>query len=343
MPATDGSAVMLPKLLDFQPAFEAALPPGWVLIGRCRAGEASGPAGDMAHGTTGGGCFVLAHAEAGVALVDLLPMRTPQAEAHLRRLLNAVDFSARCRGYLPVIQCEITPEELGGLHAQIEDAFAYDQVLTIADRGRWVGELRRILRASVTWEALDGPLPEPRPSRVWRPWVTPPLARLLRAGALGCGVLAVFGLGFVTALLMPQQPAASLPSGPAGFGVIAEATSRPPEPAPFPLATVEPPPAATPFPLTTVEPPPAATPFPLATAQPSPSASPAPEEPRPVALAEPTAQPDASTVAAAPRRLARLPLPIDRRCSEAVFRFQQGASLTAQEMAYVRQGCASMR
>ncbi len=325
LPLTDGSAVMPPKLLDFQPAFEAVLPSDWVLIGRCRAGEA----GNAARGTTGGGCFVLAHAEIGVALVDLLPMRTPQAEAHLRRLLNAVDFSSQCRGYLPVVQCEVTPEELGDLRARIEDAFAYDQVLTIADRGRWVGALRRTLQASVTWEGLDGPLPEPhRPGRAWRPWMTLPAARVLRAGLVGCGVLGIFSLGFVTALLMPAEPAPSLPGGSAGFGVVAEAATLPPEPAPPPVMAAPAP--AEPRPMELAEP-----------------AATAPPEARPMDLAEPAAPapPEAPPLAvtASARHPVRMPLPIDRRCSDAVFRFQQGASLTAAEMAHVRRGCASMR
>jgi hypothetical protein len=321
LPAIDGTAVIPPKLLDFQPAFEAVLPPEWVLIGRCRAGEARGAAG--------GGCFVLAHAEIGVALVDLLPMRTPQAEAQLRRLLNAVDFSAQCRGYLPIIQCEITPDEFGGLRARIEEAFAYDSVLTIADRGRWVGVLRRTLQAGVTWEALDGPLPEPRRARL-----TPPVARVMRAGLLGCGVLGIFGLGFVTALLLPAEPVAALPGSTPGFGVVASAapalttptlaTPLAPDPPPVALPVVENSPA-----VAELSVPAAATP-----------------DSRTAELAEPAAAPPEAhplSVAASARRPTRLPLPIDRRCSEAVFRFQQGASLSAQEMAHVRQGCASMR
>jgi hypothetical protein len=324
LPATDGSAVMPPKLLDFQPAFEAVLPPGWVLIGRCRAGESRGPAREPV-----GGCFVLAHAEVGLALVDLLPGRTPQAEAQLRRLLNAVDFSAQCRGYLPVIQCEVTPEELGSLHDRLEDAFSYDQVLTIADRGRWVAVLRRILQASVTWEALDGPLAEGAPARAWRPGLVPPAARLVRAGLLGCGLLGIFGLGFVTALLMPQAPVAALPSPASGVGVVAEAAILPPAQAaarqPMPdqiVAEPSPPPVVFAAPV-----PPAATPAVLA------EPAPAPAEVPPVAVA----------ATGAGRAPVRMPLPIDRRCSDAVFRFQQGASLTAQEMAHVRQGCASLR
>lgn len=321
LPMIDGTAVMQPKLLDFQPAFESVLPPEWVLIGRCRAGEARGAAG--------GGCFVLAHAEIGVALVDLLPMRTPQAEAQLRRLLNAVDFSAQCRGYLPIIQCEITPEEFGGLRARIEEAFAYDSVLTIADRGRWIGVLRRTLQAGVTWEALDGPLPEPRPGRVWL--APPAAARVLRAGLFGCGVLGVFGLGFITALLLPAAPVAAVPGGSSGFGVVASLASPPADPAPAIVPAAE-------EPLPVEDPP-------LVAALPA--AAPAVPESRAVELAEPAAPPPSEahplSVAASARRTTRVPLPIDRRCSEAVFRFQQGASLTAQEMAHVRQGCASLR
>ncbi len=71
-------------------------------------------------------------------------------------------------------------------------------------------------------------------------------------------------------------------------------------------------------------------------------------ESRAVDLAEPAGPPpppDAPplTVAATTRHPVRTPLPIDRRCSDAVFRFQQGASLTDAEMAHVRRGCASMR
>lgn len=307
---------MPPKLLDFQPAFEAVLPPDWVLIGRHRVGEGQD--------AVGGGCFVLAHAEIGVALVDLLPMRTPQAEAQLRRLLNAVDFSIQCRGYLPIVQCELRPEELGTLRTRIEDAFAYDSVLTIADRGRWVGVLRRTLRAGVTWEALEGPLPDPigRTSgrRLLPPWIAAPAARFARAGLVGCGLFGIFGLGFATALLLPPEPTASLPQPAAvGIGVVAAAT-LPPEPAPVqvPAAMEE-----APLPVTaSIEPPP-------------PEAR--PSDP------QPAVETHAMALPAAARRSTRLPMPIDRRCSEAVFRFQQGASLTAQEMAHVRQGCASLR
>ncbi len=319
LPATDGSAAMTPKLLDFQPAFEAVLPPDWVLIGRCRAGEGGG--------TGGGGCFVLAHAEIGVALVDLLPMRTPQAEAQLRRLLNAVDFSALCRGYIPIVHCEIEPEHLGQLRERIEEAFAYDSVLTIADRGRWVGVLRRMLQAGVTWEALEGPLSGPaaeRPAHGPRPWMVRPVLRLARAGLMGCGLLAVFGLGFATALLLPAEPASPPPVA-SGFGVAAVAASLPPQ-APPELPAI---PVTVPTPVEEVS-------------LPAPASLLGPQQAE-AAEAPPTAEIRNLAMATPPKRSTRLPLPIDRRCSEAVFRFQQGASLTAQEMAHVRQGCVSLR
>ena len=115
--AVDEAAARQPKLLDFQHIFDAALTPEWALIGRCRVGS----------GAAGGGCFVLAHPEMGVALVDLLPGRTRNAEAQLRRLLNAVDFSAKCRGYLPIIHCEVGPDEIGQLRRIIDECFSYDR------------------------------------------------------------------------------------------------------------------------------------------------------------------------------------------------------------------------
>ncbi|RYJ01887.1 MAG: hypothetical protein EON47_09295 [Acetobacteraceae bacterium] len=68
-------------------------------------------------------------------------------------------------------------------------------------------------------------------------------------------------------------------------------------------------------------------------------------EEAPAEAAEAPTASDTRTAALLPgvRRASRQPLPIDRRCSEALFRFQQGASLSSQDMAHVRQGCASWR
>ncbi|MBD0274431.1 MAG: hypothetical protein ICV73_21160, partial [Acetobacteraceae bacterium] len=43
-----------------------ALPPGWVVIGRCRFGTG----GPGPHAT---GCYALAHPEMGIALIDIVP------------------------------------------------------------------------------------------------------------------------------------------------------------------------------------------------------------------------------------------------------------------------------
>lgn len=311
-----------PKLLDYWPVFDAALSPDWQLLGRCRDGG----------GAPEGGCFVVAHPEVGVALVDLLPDHTPNAEALFRRLLNAVDFSARCRGYLPVVHCAVGPDELPALRGRIEEAFGYDSILTIADRGQWVSELWRVLQTGITWEALGRPptghnvgaaTTETTASRFLpRGRLVRPLAGMARAGLLACGLLGLFGLGFAAALLLPPPEAPPQPP-PTGTIALAEAppvlTSLPPRPLP-PVAQAE---------------------VPIETAPP---VLPGREDtPADAAEAPPTG--DTRTAALLPgvRRASRQPLPIDRRCSEALFRFQQGASLSSQDMAHVRQGCASWR
>lgn len=337
---------MPPKLLDYQPVFDAALPSEWELIGRSRGGL--GGHGEPVDGMQGG-CFVLAHPTAGVALVDLLPNRTLNAEALFRRLLNAVDFSARCRGYLPVIHVAVGPDELPALLGRIEDGFGYDSVLTIADRGQWVGELWRVLQAGITWEALGRPpsgrIP-PALSVGGERWALP--ARLARASLLAGGLFGLFGLGFAAALLLP--PPAEAPPQPAtsGLSALAAVTPRPATLlAPLSAPMVTPAPDVGPSPAPALAASMTSTlvvdPLPMvASAAPQASADEIILDP-----AEPQAETQAETrtVALAPgtRRNGRAPLPIDRRCSEALFRFQQGGSLSSQEMTYVRQGCASWR
>ena len=330
---------MPPKLLDYQPVFDAALPPEWELIGRSR-GSLCGHAepADGLRDPFQGGCFVLAHPAAGVALVDLLPDRTPNAEALFRRLLNAVDFSARCRGYLPVIHVAVGPDELPTLLGRIEDGFGYDSVLTIADRGQWVGELWRILQSGITWEALGRPpsgrTPAILPVKGER-WALP--ARLARASLLAGGLFGLFGLGFAAALLLPPPPEAPpqpAPTGLSALAAVAPAREAMLTPLSAPLVTPMPA-AADSLPAPVLQPLPA-----VAAAAPQASADEIVVDP-----SEPMPQAETRTAALVPgaRRTGRTPLPIDRRCSEALFRFQQGGSLSSQEMTHVRQGCASWR
>jgi hypothetical protein len=63
------------------------------VIGRCRFGTG----GPGPHAT---GCYALAHPEVGVALIDVAPNATPNAEARLRRALTAVEFWPRLPGHL---------------------------------------------------------------------------------------------------------------------------------------------------------------------------------------------------------------------------------------------------
>ena len=63
----------------------SALPPGWSVLGRCRFSTAS-------PGPFATGCHALAHPEVGIALIDIAPDVTPNAESRLRRALSVVEF-----------------------------------------------------------------------------------------------------------------------------------------------------------------------------------------------------------------------------------------------------------
>lgn len=368
----------------------AVLPADWTLIGRCRTGD--GTVGDE------GGCFVVAHAAIGVALVDLAPCNTPDAELRLRRLLNLVDFAAAHRGYLPIVHCRVDAEGLDGLMRRLDAAFAYEPRLGLRRRTTWVAALRRVLRASGSWESIGQPLPiswgEAEDGMDRRPG-----AGLMPRGALAAmALLATFGAGLASGLLWVP------PMGGTGSQVAAGSTSgweEPPAPeaaapqvvAPQVAAPGRVPPGtlrdATPetareagdsarlgYRVAPSIAPAVAPRFELpAPASSAPGLPVLPLGPPPLLSASiggmavsevadagagltgavpqsglpmgPSLGPQPVTAEAvsstAPVRRAREPLPIDRRCSDAVFRYQQGASLSEVEMGYVRRGCASWR
>lgn len=377
-----------------------ALPADWALIGRCRTGD--GAIGDE------GGCFVLTHAAIGVALVDLAPCTTPDAELRLRRLLNLVNFAAVHRGYLPIVHCRVGSEDLGGLLRRLDAAFAYEPRLGIRQRTTWVAALRRVLRDSGTWEAIGQPLPiswgetedgtrrQPRGALLSRNTLaamallatfgaglssglvwTPPLggagSRIEAGGVPGTAgttplATAAPATSPLTAAPSPANPLAATPAtvlpGAARPGAARDETretardgtrdearetddsSRPGYRALPSAAPVAPSRFELPAPLSPVVPPPLLSAsvggmavsqvadvgagLTGAVSQPVPQVGPQPVTAE--AVAGPT-----------PARRAREPMPIDRRCSEAVFRYQQGASLSEGEMGYVRRGCASWR
>lgn len=368
-------------LEDVERLFATALPADWALIGRCRTG--TGAVDDH------GGCFVLAHGTVGVALVDLAPCTTPDAELRLRRMLNLVDFPATYRGYLPVVYCRIGAGAIAELGHSLDAAFAYEPRLGIRQRTTWVAALRRVLRASGTWEAFGRPLPicsgPDENERSLRPGRSPMPRGLLAAMAL----LATFGVGVASGLLwtpaadpsrhsaglaggleaVPMAPksaspiAAPVPTAPVGTSnslagpgtqVVPTLAPRgvpsgemPPEGVPMRGAPLGEVPLAAPPAFDLPALPPSIVPSSLLSASIRGSGTPA-EVDRGAGSTGVMPQPQPVTSEAVgagmplPRR-AREPLLIDRRCSDAVFRYQQGGSLSSDEMVYVRRGCASWR
>ena len=331
----------------------AALPVGWQAIGRCRFGIA-GPVGEA------NGCYALAHPDIGIALLDLVPEATPNAEARLRRALSAADFWPRFSGNLPVWHGRIEPGQCAALPGLLAEGFRTLPSLTLPGRDSWIAAVRAALAEDRAWEVPD------RPSRPLPPPVIDPVedeeeeegadpaparsrGRRLLVGlgvALACGVVGWIALRPDPPLPAPvvqaALPAPPMPVAPSpGLPPIERVTL--PE---LPLAS------AAPVLAMPVEPPPVQP----APAQPAPPfAAPAQVEaaPPPVVRALPAA-PVAPVAAArtapgrkppAVRRASARPVQpaIDPRCARALYRYQRGTSLSAAEAAHVRDGCATRR
>jgi len=392
------------------------LPPGWVVLGRCRYGTA-GP------GPLATGCQAIAHPAIGIALIDIAPDATPNAEARLRRALGTAEFWPDFPGTLPVWHGRIEEADCRDLEALLHGQFAVLPPLTVAGGLSWVRAVRQAMAADPAWEvpgqaALPTPMPTPVAEAKPRPNRRRSLAARGRRAALVLGgVLLTFAVGVATgfALLpdpvpvdrpMPARQAARAgtetpamprpatdqaaptarlraaaitmphisPADPAAGGVAglaapgavpqggasaerdaavppaaASLAARPPEvePAGAPAVAVpaedrtwsvvasrpgQPGPAlaALPGPGQAAGPP-AAGPFESQELPDPPPAAPVP--------------PARAVVQAAAGRPVRAPQAagIDRACSRAVFRYQQGEVLTTAEVAHVRNGCATRR
>lgn len=337
----------------------SALPTGWSLLGRCRFGTA-GPIGPAS------GCHALAHPTIGVALVDVAPDATPNAEARLRRALGPADFWRDYPGTLPVWHGRIEIGAVRRLPALLAEGFGTLPPLTVPGKESWIEAVRKALADDEAWEVpgqqprqrvLVPPMPlqdddddEPvtKPARR-RGWLYPGLAT---------GAVVLAGLAWLVSAPLPEPaapppiqvaaaPATMAPAGPPQPAAASPAPSQPvaaqPEPPLPPMervvvalpAPVRQPP---PVPVAVPAPPVAAAPLPMAPpaeAVPESRAAPLPEE---VALVlPPPAPPPAPPLrrVAAPR--------IDPGCTRALYRYQQGETLTATEAAHVRNGCATRR
>ncbi|MDO9711200.1 hypothetical protein [Paracraurococcus lichenis] len=359
----------------------SALPEGWVMLGRCRIGTA-GPASYPT------GCWALAHPTTGIALVDVAPDATPNAESRLRRALGAANFWPAFPGYLPVWHGRIELAAWRSLPGIMAEGFSELPPLTVPGKGAWIAAVRMALAEDPAWDVPGAPrgtrvaaLPAPTDESEEEEVVPPAAARRPLRGhaALLAGFAATFVLGFASGALLlggREPPAAAPPAAPV---TLARPAAPPaaavaiPAVAPLPAREPSPPvpePAAT-MPAATM---PAAT-MPVATmpvAAPVPPPAPAiapPAEPVTEAAAVPAAPlpPPPATEAAgadtegptetasfalplpplAPRaperKVSQAPPRIDRACSDAQYRFQQGLPLTPRDVAYLREGCTTRR
>lgn len=319
------------------------LPDGWLLLGRSRFGTA-GP------GPFATGCHVLAHPRIGVALLDIAPGATPNAEARLRRALGVAGFWSAFPGTLPIWHGRIARAELPELGRILQAGFAALEPLSLRGGPGWITGLRRSLAQSPTWEVPgDRPLPRTDMALVLaRPRPGPPPAprprpRRRLGPLLFLGFVATFWIGLATGLVLVGGSDTAPVSSPRAAVAVPPSALPPPAETAVAAATAQPPPAAA-----VSEPSPAAPPQEEAAAPGGGSASPVPGEAMAAAARpRPPTQPSAGGARPANRGAAQsttAPRPtLDRACRQALFRFQQGEALSAAELVHLREGCATRR
>jgi hypothetical protein len=122
-----------------------------------------------------GADYVIIHAQAGVALIDLMLARTDDAPERLRRLMDDSGFSAQFPGALPIVYLVLHTADTW-LGDELEAAFADAAPLTVANP-QWIYALRDLL---VQTERASDPVISPifngssagvpAPSRSERRW-----------------------------------------------------------------------------------------------------------------------------------------------------------------------------
>jgi hypothetical protein len=325
-----------------------ALPEGWAMLGRCRTGTA----GPVDYPT---GCWALAHPTTGVALIDVAPDATPNAEARLRRALGAANFWPAFPGYLPVWHGRIELAAWRSLPGIMAEGFAELPPLTVPGKGAWIAAAKAALAEDGAWDVPGATARGPRAMPL-APLIddededVPAVARRPRRGRMGLmlGFAATFVVGLASGVILLSDEA---PTPAAPPPITLAALPIPPAPA---VSEAAAPPAA-PVAVRQAEPVQPVAAAPVAVAQPAPESAP----PAPVAAAaapsfggddtgEPLEVVSASlplppVAPKAPVHKAKAPDRIDRACTQAAFRFQQGLPLSAAEQAHVRNGCATRR
>ena len=297
----------------------SALPEGWSVIGRCRFGTG-------VPGPSATGCYALAHPEVGVALIDIAPDATPNAEARLRRALTAAEFWPDFPGTLPVMHDRVDGTALRSLHWVLEQGFAALPALTVPGGAAWIEGVQRAMAADSAWElpgqpkaAPDAPL-APADDAEAR-GAAPPRSRSAaprrwgRLATLPLAFAGTFALGLVSGFLLldsptPATPASQVATAPPQPPVApAQAVAAAPEAAPSAMASAPARPttvaAATQRPAPEAATPAAAVAAPAAAPAPAPTSTPPPA----AAPTQAAAPPSAAAPTTAPPLAAPQPVP----------------------------------
>jgi hypothetical protein len=185
---------------------------------------------------------VLIHPGRGVAVLDILPAKTPDAVGAVRGRLAAARLPAIFAGHLPVVHLQATPRQMPFLPSLLDDAFAAEPPLRLPGGDAWVGVAARALTA-------EQPVPRLASQRFRSGRRRRRAAGLRTAGAV---LLCLAALGGVLALVLrgaPAPEAGSVPTAPVaaatpavGEAVPQEAAPSAPSPVPEPvLSPPEPP------------------------------------------------------------------------------------------------------
>lgn len=392
-------APMAPMLQPRSPF--SALPEGWAVLGRCRSG--TGCPGPHANG-----CYALGHPHVGIALIDIAPDATPNAEARLRRALAGAASRPPVPADLTIVHERMEMAALRSLPWLLDRWFAAVPAPTGAGGSAWMEGVRAAMAADPAWELPGQPkaAPETVPSAAGLDDLPSPAERsaerprsMGRKAAMPAAFAGVFVLGLASGVLLLQSSgpgdvgraatavplrapdsavASSIPEAVRGASAVkddARGLAAIQDSAPAAQAADNGPVAAGLRPARdeasdagTEHGPPAA-PQSGAPEGATPVAAPAPEVeiaagsgggPAPAAasferrasflapgdeglpLAPPRAPAPPVRVSALQQTARTVPV-IDRACSQALFRFQQGERLTATDQNFIRSGCTTAR
>jgi hypothetical protein len=245
------------------PGAPPRLEAGWIVLSDCRIGGGDGPPD-----------IVLLHPTIGVALLEMEPRWTADAETRFRQRLEAIGFARHYPGHLPVIHRRLRPTDLPELPTLLTEAFSWQPALTLPEGGAWVAAARRAL----TDRAAPAPAGATTGASAARPSMT-------RGRKLAVGVAGAIAAGIVVLIALPDPPDLVQQGAPAAAAAAAPAALAPVAPPPTQLASAGP--IVLPAPAAPLPDPIAANAAPPAAAQPDTSSARLDEPPLMLALAEP--------------------------------------------------------